>query len=87
MFAEIARLQVVHDGFVPLITQLYAKDDPYLRDYATCTVVNPLVMKFKPRHGDSNATLDLEYDFPLAPTNTWIAGKDKFLYNLKCRGF
>jgi catechol 1,2-dioxygenase len=49
---------------------LYAKDDPYLLDDATCAVVDPLVVDFKPRHGDSQATLDLEYDFLLAPKST-----------------
>jgi catechol 1,2-dioxygenase len=66
----LGQLQVVDENFVPLITQLYSKDDPYLLTDATCAVVDPLVVDFKPRHDDTKATLDLEYDFLIAPKNT-----------------
>lgn len=58
---------MVHDDYITLITQLYPKDDPYILNDATAAVVNPLVVEFKPRHGDPKAELEMKYDFMLAP--------------------
>lgn len=60
-------LQIVHDNYTSLITQLYPKDDPYILNDATAAVVNPLVVEFKLRDGDPKAELELKYDFMLAP--------------------
>ena len=61
--------QITHENYATLITQLYDKDDPYLLSDATCAVVNPLIVEFKPRKDDAMAKLDLKYDFVLAPTS------------------
>jgi len=58
---------VAHDSFSTLCTQIFPKDDPYLKDDAAFAVVESLVMDFAPRKGDPKATLELEFDVKIAP--------------------
>jgi len=60
-------MMVSHEDYKPVTTQLFPKDDPYLETDTVFAVKGDLVVDFKPLKGDSQATLDLPYDFKLAP--------------------
>jgi len=60
-------LMITAEGYKPVTTQIYPKDDPYLSNDTVFAVKNDLVVDFKPREGDPKAKLDLEYNVVLAP--------------------
>lgn len=60
-------LMISADGYIPVTTQIFPKDDPYLTTDSVFAVKDDLVVDFKPLQGDSKATLELEYNMVLAP--------------------
>jgi hypothetical protein len=62
-------LQVRHDGYNPLTTQIYDKDCKYLENDSVFAVKNDLAVEFKPRSGDPEASLELDYSIALAPSS------------------
>jgi catechol 1,2-dioxygenase len=56
---------VTADGYRPLTTQLFDREDKYLEDDSVFAVKNDLVVDYLPRDGDSKARWTLEYDFVL----------------------
>ncbi|KAF2139207.1 uncharacterized protein K452DRAFT_320376 [Aplosporella prunicola CBS 121167] len=60
-------LMITHEGYKPVITQIYPKEDPHLVDDSVFAVKPDLVVDFKPRKDDPKAELDLEYNVFLAP--------------------
>src|SRR5271155_5551551 len=61
-------LMISRDGFIPVTTQIFPKDDPYLETDTVFAVKDDLVVDFKPLQGDPYAELELEYNIVLAPT-------------------
>ena len=61
-------LMISREGYVPVTTQIFPKDDPYLETDTVFAVKDDLVVDFRPLQGDPNATLELEYNIVLAPT-------------------
>jgi catechol 1,2-dioxygenase len=59
--------QISHEEYKPVTTQIFPSDDPYLETDTVFAVKDDLVVEFKPRQGDKNAELDLEYNVTLAP--------------------
>jgi len=59
--------QISHEKYKPVTTQIFPSDDPYLETDSVFAVKDDLVVEFKPRQGDKNAELDLEYNVILAP--------------------
>jgi hypothetical protein len=64
------------EGYKPVTTQLYPRDDPYVTNDTVFAVKDDLLIDFKPREGDANAKLDLEYNIRLAPRNGKTAPMD-----------
>jgi protocatechuate 3,4-dioxygenase beta subunit len=62
-------LMVSHDDYKTVTTQIYPKDDPYVKTDTVFAVKPDLLVEFKPSN-DSKAKLDLEYNVILAPKNT-----------------
>jgi len=60
-------LMVTAEGYIPVTTQIFPKDDPYLVTDTVFAVKDDLVIDFTPREGDPKAKLDLEYNVILAP--------------------
>jgi len=60
-------LMVSADGFKPVVTQLFPRDDPYCKTDTVFAVKDDLLLDFKPLKDDPKATLDLEYNIILAP--------------------
>lgn len=61
-------LMISRDGkYIPVTTQIFPKDDPYLTNDSVFAVKDDLVVDFTPLQGDPNATLELEYNAVLAP--------------------
>lgn len=60
-------MMVSGDGYKQVVTQLYPRDDPYLATDTVFAVKDDLVVDFIPLEGDPQATLELKYDFGLAP--------------------
>jgi catechol 1,2-dioxygenase len=63
----ISSAQISHEDYKTVTTQIFPSDDPYLTTDTVFAVKNDLVVDFKPRQGDENAELDLEYNMVLAP--------------------
>lgn len=59
-------LMVSADGFKPVTTQLYPRDDPWVTSDTVFSVKDDLLLDFKPST-DPKAELDLEYNVKLAP--------------------
>ena len=59
--------QVTHEGYRPVTTQLYPRDDPYVPNDTVFAVKDDLLVDFAPRDGDPHAQLELEYHVKLAP--------------------
>ncbi|KAG9238019.1 putative catechol 1,2-dioxygenase [Amylocarpus encephaloides] len=59
-------LMISHDDYIPVTTQIFPKDDPYLATDTVYAVKDDLVIDFTPREGDPKAKLDLEYSVTLA---------------------
>jgi catechol 1,2-dioxygenase len=62
-------LVVRHDGYKSLTTQIYDKDCKYLENDSVFAVKNDLAVEFKPRSGDPDASLELDYGIALAPSS------------------
>ena len=62
-------LQISHDDYKPVTTQIFPKDDPYLETDTVFAVKDDLVVDFIPRKDDPKAQLDLEYNVKLAPSS------------------
>jgi protocatechuate 3,4-dioxygenase beta subunit len=60
-------LMVSAEGYKPLITQLYPRDDQYVANDTVFAVKDDLLLDFKPSN-DPKAKLDLLYNVTLAPT-------------------
>lgn len=58
---------ITAEGYKPVTTQLYPRDDPYVTNDTVFAVKDDLLIDFKPREGDEKAKLDLEYNVTLAP--------------------
>ncbi|KAI1336037.1 Intradiol ring-cleavage dioxygenase [Xylariaceae sp. FL0016] len=59
-------LIVQAQGFKPITTQIFDKDSDYLDNDSVFAVKDGLTVEFKPRKGDAEAKLDLQYDVSLA---------------------
>jgi catechol 1,2-dioxygenase len=64
---KLTIIQITHPDYKPVTTQIFPSDDPYLETDTVFAVKDDLVVEFKPRSGDKNAELDLEYNVILAP--------------------
>jgi catechol 1,2-dioxygenase len=64
---KLTIIQITHPDYKPVTTQIFPSDDPYLETDTVFAVKDDLVVEFKPRSGDNNAELDLEYNVILAP--------------------
>lgn len=62
-------IMVTHERYRGCTTQLYPNDDPWLATDTVFAVKDDLVVDFKPLEGDDRATLDLEYNVVLTPTD------------------
>ncbi|KAI0166301.1 Intradiol ring-cleavage dioxygenase [Xylariaceae sp. FL1272] len=56
---------VTADGFRPLTTQVFDREDEYTRDDAVFAVKEELLVKFEKKEGDQMAKWELVYDFSL----------------------
>ncbi|KAF2803383.1 uncharacterized protein BDZ99DRAFT_512158 [Mytilinidion resinicola] len=59
-------LMMTAEGYKPVTTQLYPRDDPYVSNDTVFAVKDDLLIDFHPSK-DPNAKLDLEYNIRLAP--------------------
>lgn len=60
-------IQAQKDGYKPVTTQIFDKEDPYLENDSVFAVKKSLIVDFKPLKGNPKATLELEYPFVIAP--------------------
>ncbi|KUI69861.1 Catechol 1,2-dioxygenase [Cytospora mali] len=60
-------IMVTHPDYQGCTTQLYPKDDPWLKTDTVFAVKDDLILDFQPAKDDPNAELDLEYNVILAP--------------------
>jgi catechol 1,2-dioxygenase len=60
-------LQATHDGYRPLTTQIFDRQDPYLTSDAVFAVKESLIVDFIERKGDPQAGLELNFDVKLVP--------------------
>jgi protocatechuate 3,4-dioxygenase beta subunit len=60
-------MMVSADGYKQVVNQIYPHDDPWLATDTVFAVKDDLVVNFVPLKNDPKATLELEYDFVLAP--------------------
>jgi len=63
-------MTVSADGYKPVTTQIYPKDDPWLATDTVFAVKDDLVVDFDPRKGDEKAQLQMQMDFKLAPNSS-----------------
>lgn len=64
-------LQISHDSYIPVTTQIFPADDPYLTTDTVFAVKDDLVVEFTPfKDPKGKATLELEYNVVLAPKAT-----------------
>lgn len=59
--------QVQKDGYKPVTTQIFDKEDPYLENDSVFAVKDTLIVDFKPVTGNAKASLELEYPIVIAP--------------------
>ncbi|KAL5343329.1 Intradiol ring-cleavage dioxygenase [Aspergillus crustosus] len=57
----------LHDGYKPLTTQIFDRNDPYLTNDSVFAVKDSLIVDFVERKGDPQAGLELTYDVRLVP--------------------
>ena len=62
--------QISEEQYKPCTTQIFPRDDQYLKTDTVFAVKEDLVVDFKPRKDDPQATLDLEYNIVLVPKPT-----------------
>ncbi|KAH7384995.1 Intradiol ring-cleavage dioxygenase [Cadophora sp. MPI-SDFR-AT-0126] len=55
------------DGYKPVTTQIFDKEDKYLDNDSVFAVKESLIVDFKPLKGNPKATLELEYPIVIAP--------------------
>ncbi|KAL3450581.1 Intradiol ring-cleavage dioxygenase [Aspergillus insuetus] len=55
------------DGYKPLTTQIFDRNDPYLTNDSVFAVKDSLIVDFVERKGDPKAALELTYDVRLVP--------------------
>lgn len=60
-------LVVLVEGYKPITTQIFDKDSDYLTDDSVFAVKDSLIVEFKPRKDDPQATFELQYDIQMAP--------------------
>lgn len=63
-------LIVMKEGWKPITTQIFDKDSKYLDDDSVFAVKDSLVVEFKPRKDDPQASFELQYDITMAPNGT-----------------
>lgn len=63
--SQLTRYQATHDGYKPLVTQIFDRKDPYLTNDSVFAVKDSLIVDFIPREGDPKASLELTYDVKL----------------------
>ncbi|KAL4937666.1 hypothetical protein BDV06DRAFT_68258 [Aspergillus oleicola] len=56
-----------NDGYKPLTTQIFDRNDPYLTNDSVFAVKDSLVVDFVERKNDPQAGIELEYDVRLVP--------------------
>ncbi|KLU92901.1 hydroxyquinol 1,2-dioxygenase [Magnaporthiopsis poae ATCC 64411] len=61
-------LMVRAENFNPITTQIFDKDSKYLDNDSVFAVKDDLAVDFKPRDGDDQAKLELQYDVRLEPS-------------------
>jgi catechol 1,2-dioxygenase len=66
-------LMVSNENYKPVTTQIFPRDDPYLKTDTVFAVKDDLVVDFKPLNGDPKAVLELEYNVKLAPKDVQSA--------------
>lgn len=59
-------LQIQHDDYQPLTTQIFDKNSKYLDNDSVFAVKDSLVVEFTPLSGNEKAKLELKYDALLA---------------------
>jgi len=69
-------LMITAEGYKPVTTQLYPRDDPYVTNDTVFAVKDDLLIDFTPREGDDQAQLDLTYNVTLAPRDGKTAPMD-----------
>lgn len=57
--------QATKEGYRPLTTQIFDREDKYLDNDSVFAVKDSLVVDFVPRKDDPKAALELEYDVKL----------------------
>ncbi|ORY17234.1 Intradiol ring-cleavage dioxygenase [Clohesyomyces aquaticus] len=60
-------LMMTAEGYKPVTTQIYPRDDPYVTNDTVFAVKDDLLVDFPPLKGDPKAKLDLTYNVRLAP--------------------
>ncbi|CZT43524.1 probable catechol 1,2-dioxygenase [Rhynchosporium secalis] len=55
------------EGYKPVTTQIFDKEDPYLENDSVFAVKQSLIVDFKPLKGNPKAELELAYDIVIAP--------------------
>jgi len=60
-------LIVQKEGYKPLTTQIFDRNDPYLEDDSVFAAKDSLIVDFKPLSGNPKATLELEFQVVIAP--------------------
>lgn len=66
--AEANTNQISQDDYIPVTTQIFPSDDPYLTTDTVFAVKDDLVVNFTPfKDPAGKATLELEYNVVLAP--------------------
>jgi protocatechuate 3,4-dioxygenase beta subunit len=60
-------LMMTAEGYKPVTTQIYPRDDPYVTNDTVFAVKDDLLIDFMPRENDPKAKLDLTYNVRLAP--------------------
>lgn len=63
-------LIVMKEGWKPITTQIFDKDSKYLDDDSVFAVKDSLVVEFKPRKDDPQASFELQYDITMAPNDS-----------------
>jgi catechol 1,2-dioxygenase len=61
----LTALQATHEGYKPLTTQIFDRQDKYLTNDSVFAVKDSLIVDFVPRKDDPQAGLELEYDVKL----------------------
>ena len=63
----MTHIQIIVEGYKPIITQIFDKTSKYLDDDSVFAVKDSLVVEFVPRKDDFKASSELQYDVSMAP--------------------